>query len=161
MKANIYLVVALITMGFLSKSNEAEAYTVAVGCSQNPVPPPTIPFHNAICRITWTADGSVFTNGIKSEAAVQWWSSGGEPVIKDVKATAIRWAPGSEVGWAPDPDRWVIGCSDLSGSFRLYGYGFVYRRYYYTGGDYIYQQWALESDAVFTYIYEPSNVPCS
>lgn len=141
---------ALVAVVGLLSPQPSHSHTISLGCSHNPVPPPNLPYENVLCVYSWAPGGQLFNVGGKADAFLQYWPSGGTPFFTDNWSTGIFTLSGQ----TPPVSAW-IACTNVSGSFRVYMDGFLYRYVVQINGPGFWSQQEHQSDAEFAFVGSP------
>jgi hypothetical protein len=149
MKTLICAAVLVVMAGLLSP-RASHAFTISVDCQHNPVPPPTVPYENVLCHYSWAPGGHIYNVGGKADAFLQYWPSGGTPFFVDNFSTGIFTLSGQ----TPPVTVW-IECANVTGSFRAYMDGFLYRMLIQINGPGGWSQQDHQSDAEFAFVSNP------
>ncbi len=141
---------ALIALVCLLTPQPSHSWTISVNCAHNPVPPPSLPYENVLCTYAWAPGGQLFNTGGQGISVLQYFPSGGTPYIADVLDTDIFALAGTT-----SPLTTWIACTNVSGSFRLYMDGYLYRYVVQMNGPGFWSQQDYLIDAKFAFVYEP------
>jgi hypothetical protein len=141
---------ALVAVVCLFSPQPSYSFTISVGCNHNPVPPPDQPYENVLCHYSWAPGGQLFNVGGKADGFLQYWPSGGTPVFTDNFSTGIFTLSGQ----TPPVSAW-IKCTSVSGTWRVYMDGFLYRYVIQMNGPGFWSQQDHQSDAEFASVFAP------
>lgn len=141
----------ILAVGTLAHVPEADAYTIAVDCQVNGVPPPHLPYQNALCTYTWSPGGDdVRHRWGRMSTSLQYWDVNPVDDVHHIDGNHFNlWST------TPPITSW-IACANIAGTFRLIMNGYLYR-YVFGGvnGPGYYSQVDTKSDHAFTYVSPP------